>query len=47
MGIGELVGMRWVTWSESDAAPQDLPPEVFESIMLLIERALAPGEDRQ
>ena len=47
MGIGELVGMRWVTWSDSGEAPQGLPPEVFESIMHLIERALQPGEDQR
>ena len=47
MGIGELVGMRWVTWSEPGADPQDLPEDVFEAIMRLIERALTPGEDEE
>ena len=42
MGIGELVGMRWVTWTEGQA-PEELPEDVFEGIMTLIERALEPG----
>jgi len=43
MGIGELVGMRWVTWTEPGAEPSDLPEHVFEATMRLIERALAPA----
>lgn len=42
MGIGELVGMRWVTWSEP-GAPHDLPEHVFDATMRLIERALHPN----
>ncbi|MGC0249543.1 TetR/AcrR family transcriptional regulator [Pseudactinotalea sp. Z1748] len=42
MGIGELVGMRWVTWTEGQA-PEELPEAVLDGIMTLIERALAPG----
>ena len=45
MGIGELVGMRWVTWTEPGIEPQNLPDDVFESIIHLIERALKPGKD--
>ena len=37
MGIGELVGMRWVLWE--DGTP-DLPESVFEEVMALIQRAL-------
>lgn len=36
MGIGELVGMRWVLWD--DAA--GVPPKVFEEVMRLVQRAL-------
>lgn len=46
MGIGELVGMRWVTWTEGQA-PEELPEDVFDGIMTLIERALEPGEAGQ
>ncbi len=42
MGIGELVGMRWVTWAEPGSGPQELPEHVFEATMRLIERALYP-----
>ncbi|MCP2263118.1 transcriptional regulator, TetR family [Promicromonospora thailandica] len=46
MGIGEIVGMRWVLWGP-DVAPggptSAVPPEVFEQAMTFIERALAPG----
>lgn len=45
MGIGEIVGMRWVLWGD-DVQPggptSQLPPEVFEQTMRFIERALAP-----
>jgi len=43
MGIGELVGMRWVTWSEPGSGPQELPEDVFDATMRLIERALYPN----
>ena len=47
MGIGELIGMRWVLWDEEGAEPAqgarpDVPEEVFEEMMQFIERALAP-----
>ncbi|WP_206074552.1 TetR/AcrR family transcriptional regulator [Antribacter gilvus] len=50
MGIGEIVGMRWVLWGD-DVQPggptSTLPPDVFEQAMRFIERALAPeGENR-
>jgi AcrR family transcriptional regulator len=45
MGIGELVGMRWVLWEETagkDSPRPDVPDEVFEEMMGFIERAMAP-----
>ncbi len=39
MGIGELVGMRWVLWSED----REVPDEVFEDMMIFIQRALRDG----
>lgn len=48
MGIGELVGMRWVMWERDGAEGSDpgtesgLPDHVFDSTMALIERALRP-----
>lgn len=45
MGIGELIGMRWVLWEDPEqpgAGPREIPPQVFEEMMGFIERALAP-----
>jgi AcrR family transcriptional regulator len=36
MGIGELIGMRWVLWDEAAA----VPPPVFEEVMRFVQRAL-------
>ncbi len=51
MGIGEIVGMRWVLWGgrwdegseppSYDTAAAEVPPHVFEQTMQFIERALA------
>jgi AcrR family transcriptional regulator len=41
MGIGELVGMRWILW----AGEQDLPPEVAEELAKIIRRAIGAHED--
>ncbi|MPV36402.1 TetR/AcrR family transcriptional regulator [Georgenia subflava] len=49
MGIGEMVGMRWVLWGRDGAgagtdgaAPDGLPAEIFDHVMRLVERALSP-----
>jgi hypothetical protein len=36
MGIGELIGMRWILWADRD----ELPPEVFGELSRLIARTL-------
>jgi AcrR family transcriptional regulator len=36
MGIGELVGMRWILWADQS----ELPSEVFEELAAIIRRAL-------
>lgn len=45
MGIGELIGMRWVLWDEAAA----VPPPVFEEVMRFVQRALGardiPGDE--
>lgn len=41
MGAGELIGMRWVLWEESGQIPED----VFEGLMDVIQGALAPRAD--
>jgi len=41
MGIGELVGMRWILWAEEE----DLPHEVSEELAAIIRRAIGAPED--
>lgn len=41
MGIGEMIGMRWVLWGDGEAAgAASVPPEVFEQMMQFIQRGL-------
>jgi AcrR family transcriptional regulator len=41
MGIGELIGMRWILWAERD----ELPPEVFDQLATIIRRAIGATGD--
>jgi AcrR family transcriptional regulator len=43
MGIGELVGMRWILWGERD----ELPEEVANQLAAIIRRAIGAIEDGQ
>lgn len=36
MGIGEMVGMRWVLWGDT----HEVPPAVLDDVMAMISRAL-------
>jgi AcrR family transcriptional regulator len=49
MGIGEMVGLRWVLWEAGTGAPADgsreLPEHVLDEVMEFVGRALAPGSD--
>lgn len=45
MGIGEIIGMRWILWQESDAGAPALPEPVFEATMDFITRALRPDKE--
>lgn len=40
MGIGEMVGMRWVLWGESHSVPSD----VFDQMYQFITRGLGTGD---
>ena len=43
MGVGELIGMRWILWGDTDAVPDD----VFEQMMAFISRGLgARGQEQ-
>jgi AcrR family transcriptional regulator len=54
MGIGEMVGMRWVLWGDGDRTGGDsdptasgtsrVPDEVFEQMMQFIRRGLGAAE---
>ena len=53
MGIGEMIGMRWVLWSDGDVGEDHdplasgtsaVPDEVFEQMMTFIGRALGRTE---
>jgi AcrR family transcriptional regulator len=37
MGIGEMVGLRWILWHER---AEDVPEEVFEEVMRFVHRGL-------
>jgi AcrR family transcriptional regulator len=41
MGIGELVGMRWILWAETD----ELPAEVYDELAKIIRRAIGANGD--
>ena len=41
MGIGELIGMRWILWAERD----ELPAEVAAQLAAIIRRAIGAVED--
>lgn len=42
MGIGELIGLRWLLWDSAEADVAPMPDDVFEHTMTLVERALQP-----
>lgn len=55
MGVGEMIGMRWVLWGEDGASGSDadptasgtsaVPDEVFDQMMRFIRGALTPPRD--
>lgn len=47
MGMGELLGMRWVTWAQEPPVSGDVPEDVFDGVMRLIERALLPASKEE
>jgi AcrR family transcriptional regulator len=58
MGIGEMIGMRWVLWGDAEASGDDadptasgtsrVPEAVFDEMMRFIQRALsAPSEQSE
>jgi hypothetical protein len=44
MGIGEMVGMRWILW---DGGEGEVPDEVLDEMMRFIRRGLGTGIGEQ
>ena len=42
MGIGEIIGMRWILWQEGPDGAPPIPEDVLEHTLDLITRALRP-----
>jgi hypothetical protein len=36
MGVGEMIGLRWILWGDTD----EIPTEVFEETIRFVQRAL-------
>ena len=49
MGMGELIGMRFLLWERDEAGrpPAELDPAVFDAMMRFIDNALAPRAGRR
>jgi AcrR family transcriptional regulator len=49
MGMGELIGMRFLLWERDDAGhpPAELDPVVFDAMMRFINNALAPRQAQE
>lgn len=47
MGMGELIGLRWLLWDRDQEAPARMPDEVFEHTITLVERALRPQTTKE
>ena len=43
MGVGEMIGMRWILWEGSDG---EVPDEVLDQMTRFIRHGLGIGEDR-
>ena len=45
MGIGEIIGMRWILWQEGAEGAPAIPDDVFEHTLDFITRALRPDKE--
>jgi hypothetical protein len=41
MGVGELVGLRWILWGDTG----EIPAEVFDATMRFVLRGLGAEQD--
>lgn len=47
MGMGELIGLRWLLWSRDGESPPRMPEPIFEHTITLVERALRPPTEKE
>lgn len=47
MGMGELIGLRWLLWSRDEESPPRMPEPIFEHTITLVERALRPPTEKE
>lgn len=47
MGMGELIGLRWLLWDGADSAPAHMPEDILAHTLDLVQRALAPTPSGQ
>lgn len=45
MGMGELIGLRWLLWETTRGTPPSIPEHVFEHTLDLVRRALRPDRE--
>ena len=45
MGIGEIIGMRWILWQEGEDGAPAIPDDVLDNTLDFITRALRPGKE--
>lgn len=47
MGMGELIGLRWLLWDSVEDDSVRMPDDVFEHTIKLVERALRPTAPKE
>jgi AcrR family transcriptional regulator len=47
MGMGELIGLRWLLWESTGDEPPRMPEHIFEHTIDLVERALRPDRPQE
>lgn len=45
MGIGEIIGMRWILWQEGEDGAPAIPDDVLDNTLDFITRALRPDKE--
>lgn len=47
MGMGELIGLRWLLWDQAGDPAPSMPEAVFDHTVTLVERALRPTPPKE